>query len=225
MSQPNYEGIDDLSKNSQIYYDLINSKEYFKNIKGKATGPKGRVQMFSPGTASDDSSQPTTNMVIELVEEAVPVVVPTSNWKCSESEIEIKENMLVHIGGYEEFFSQGQFSDFFTDKPPGKLDERNSKKPDKVALFAKLCEYHNYGNKSIHACIMFKAFESARSSETDSLSDVKGIFETVTIYAKLLYQLLCDLVPSWKCKVDKLLLFKKMKSALTYFRSNFKKSK
>jgi len=204
---------------------LINSKSFFKNLKGKVQVPRGRggANMFSPGSISEDGSIPAALVVTDLTEvELTANVVP--EFKCSEVEISIKQNILVHISSFEESFGKGQFNDFFTEKPPAKLDDRNSKKPDKVAQYAKMSENHNYGNKSCHAVILLSGFDSSRSTQFDSLSDVPGAFEAITVHARLLYQVLCLLVPSWKSKVDQTLLFRKLKVSLTNDRANMRKA-
>jgi len=189
MNQP--EG-DDLTKNSQLYYDLINSKSFFKN-KGKGAAAKGRSgNMFSPGTTSDDGSLNQPAVVIEIIDLEAPAI----SFKCTDLELSIKDNIQLYVVNHVELFKQGKFSEFFTDKPPEKLDAKQVKRLEKVALFAKLSECHNIGNKICHASMMLNAFVDARSNTFNSMNDIPGMFDIITVHAKLLYQVLHTCVPS-----------------------------
>ena len=218
MSQNN-EG-EDLSIHSDLFYSLIRSKEFFKN-KGK--GPKKRSgNMFSPG--SDDGSETVVAAAATSADISVDEI-PCTDFRNSDSEFGIKGSIEVHVSEFVPFFMLGKFHEFFTDKPPGPLDERNAKNPAKVTLQAKMCEWNNYGNKSCYHTIMLAAFETLRSRKYNSLNDCPGVMDLITTYAKLLMQVLHEIVPSWRSeRIDVSLLFRKLKNSLVNFRANQKKA-
>ncbi len=55
-----------------------------------------------------------------------------------------------------------------------------------------------------------------------SLSEFEGLFELITWYTLLFYQVLCEEV-WWDMKVDQALLFRKIKGSIVNVRANLKK--
>ena len=221
MSQNN-EG-EDLSIHSDLFYSLLRSKEFFKN-KGKGT-KKRSGNMFSPGSDVEGSQITVAAAAAATSAESFVVEIPCTDFHNTDEEFRIKGSIEVHISEFMDVFKLGPFNEFFTDKPPSKLNARELRQLDKVTLNAKMCEWNNYGNKSCYYTILLAGFENLRSRNYQSLNDCPRVFETITTYAKLLMQVLHKLVPSWRCqRIDVALLFRKLKNSLVNFRANQKKA-
>ena len=103
------------------------------------------------------------------------------------------------------------------------LDERNLKKPDKVALQAKLELWRNTGNKTFSKIKELKAFDHVKVNYNTLLNDYPGIFDVLTNHVNLLNLILFEEVPSWRSQIDSGLLFKKLHSSVSTFRNNAQK--